>query len=278
MYTNDGWKPKGYVETQSQPSVKGFAGWRPQVEDIGLRGGVHHDLALRVASLKHQDSTTRRLAQDLRLRRTTAGQEKQASSKPVVATVDTSTVRKKTSSPAEGRKSSAISAIPETPQHIIRYEEDMIQHAKPSAPSQAMSSLPHNTAPLLGARGDQDPDLAAFVQDGQPHSRDSSVSQIDDDVRRRGSLDNMMHSNSNREDDFATQVRLNASQKIDKRDELSAELVEYMSTYDFLAREKALQLRNVISERSTAPADHSITRCRCQLSDTKEEMTKLTVL
>ncbi|KAI5262183.1 hypothetical protein E4T47_09320 [Aureobasidium subglaciale] len=191
MYTNDGWKPSGYVETQSQPSVEGFAGWRPQVEDIGLRGGVHHDLALRVASLKHQDSNTRRLAQDLRMRRTTAGQEEQASTKPVVTTVDISTIRKRTFSPGQVRRSSAISAIPETPPHVVRYEQDIIRQAVPNAPLQARGRLLQDAAALLGATGDQDPDTAAFARGGQPHSRDPSVSQADDDVRRRSSLDNM---------------------------------------------------------------------------------------
>ncbi|KAI5248359.1 hypothetical protein E4T42_05692, partial [Aureobasidium subglaciale] len=283
MYTNDGWKPSGYVETQSQPSVEGFAGWRPQVEDIGLRGGVltayqschstyPFSLALRVASLKHQDSNTRRLAQDLRMRRTTAGQEEQASTKLVVTTVDTSTIRERTFSPGQGRRSSAISAIPETPQHVVRYEEDIIRQAVPSAPLQATGRLPQDAAALLGAPGDQDPDTAAFARGGQPHSRDPSVSQADDDVRRRSSLDNMMHSNSNGHDDFATQIRLNASQMANDRDEPSAELVEHMRIYDFLTREKALQLWGKRSEKSIAPTDQSITRCRCQLSDSREEM------
>ncbi|KAI5262173.1 hypothetical protein E4T47_09319 [Aureobasidium subglaciale] len=81
-----------------------------------------------------------------------------------------------------------------------------------------------------------------------------------------------MHSNSNGNDDFATQIRLNASQMANDRDEPSAELIEHMRIYDSLTREKALQLWGKRSEKSIAPTDQSITRCRCQLSDPREEM------
>jgi hypothetical protein len=43
LYKQDGWEPKGYVKTQSQPSVQAFAGWHPYTADLGLIGGQHHE-------------------------------------------------------------------------------------------------------------------------------------------------------------------------------------------------------------------------------------------
>jgi hypothetical protein len=43
LYKQDGWEPEGYIKTQSQPSVQGFAGWHPHAADLGLIGGQHHE-------------------------------------------------------------------------------------------------------------------------------------------------------------------------------------------------------------------------------------------
>ncbi|KAG9526186.1 hypothetical protein KCV07_g812, partial [Aureobasidium melanogenum] len=150
LYKSDGWEPKGYVETQSQQSVKGFAGWQPYSTDLGIICGLHHD-----------------------------------------------------------------------------------------------------------------------------------ASQIDEDIRRRSSLENMLKPSSIREDDFATQVRTTASQMLNDENSPSPELAEHMKTYDFLTSETAHHLWTLKCELQTRPnitlTNEFITSCRCQLHDLMEDMIRCSV-
>ncbi|KAG9560173.1 hypothetical protein KCU79_g7824, partial [Aureobasidium melanogenum] len=150
LYKSDGWEPKGYVETQSQQSVKGFAGWQPYSTDLGIICGLHHD-----------------------------------------------------------------------------------------------------------------------------------ASQIDDDIRRRSSLENMLKPSSIREDDFATQVRTTASQMLNDENSPSPELAEHMKTYNFLTSETAHHLWTLKCELQTRPnitlTNEFITSCRCQLHDSMEDMIRCSV-
>lgn len=82
--------------------------------------------------------------------------------------------------------------------------------------------------------------------------------------------------NSNREDDFATQVRTNASQILNDENTPSPELAEHMKTYDFLSSETAHHLWILKCELQRSPGialtNESIASCRCQLQDFMEDM------
>ena len=81
---------------------------------------------------------------------------------------------------------------------------------------------------------------------------------------------------SNREDDFATQVRTNASQISNDENTPSPELAEHMKTYDFLSSETAHHLWVVKCELQRRPeialANESVTSCRCQIHDSMKDM------
>lgn len=88
-----------------------------------------------------------------------------------------------------------------------------------------------------------------------------------------------MKPSSNREDDFATQVRTSASQLLNYENSPSPELAEHMETNDFLTSETAYRLWNLKSELQMGPnTNESITSCRCQLHDLMEDMVCLWLL
>jgi hypothetical protein len=80
---------------------------------------------------------------------------------------------------------------------------------------------------------------------------------------------------SQREDNFETQVRRNASQ-ISNKNSADLELAEHMNDYGFLTSETAYRLWDAMCELQKVPtttlANASITSCRCQLHDVTEEM------
>lgn len=82
-------------------------------------------------------------------------------------------------------------------------------------------------------------------------------------------------SDSHREDNIETQVRLNSSQMQNKNG-ADFELAEHLDAYDFLISETAYRLWGVICELQKEPnttlTNASVTSCRCQLYDMTEEM------
>ncbi|KAH0366637.1 hypothetical protein KCU65_g5274, partial [Aureobasidium melanogenum] len=278
LYKDNEWVPKGYVETQSQQSVEGFAGWQPYDADLGTIGGLHHDLSLRVKALKHEYSSTRRISQDLQSRKPGANREPQLDSSPRTLKGNSPT-RTRTTSSTLGRRTSADSAIPETPRHLRQPDKDRVSPANFQALREATNSL------IPNAVGLPIPDVLLQDRTETPTTSeqlqqydDSSASQIDDDIRRKNSLENMLKPSSNREDDFATQVRTSASQLLNYENSPSPELAEHMETNDFLTSETAYRLWNLKSELQMGPnTNESITSCRCQLHDLMEDMTRCNI-
>ncbi|KAG9809560.1 hypothetical protein KCU63_g21519, partial [Aureobasidium melanogenum] len=276
LYKNDGWEPKGYVETQSEQSVEGFAGWQPYTTDLGIIGGLHHDLAIRVQSLKHEHSNTRRISQDLHARKPVANREPQLSTSPSTLSGGKSPTRTRTISPTLPRRTCADSAIPETPQHLGQPDKDRASFTDSHALTEATSNLFLNAAGLPRTDVSQSRTTGPAISEQLQQSDTSSASQIHDDIRRRSSLENMLKSSSNREDDFATQVRITASQILNDENSPSPELAEHMKTYDFLTSETAHHLWILKCELQTRPnitlTNEFITSCRCQLHDSMEDM------
>ncbi|KAG9528846.1 hypothetical protein KCU93_g3977, partial [Aureobasidium melanogenum] len=281
LYKSDGWEPKGYVETQSQQSVKGFAGWQPYSTDLGIICGLHHDLAIRVQSLKHEHSNTRRISQDLHSRKPVANREPQLSTSPSTLSGGNSPIRTRPISPTLPRRTSADSAIPETPQHLGQPDKDRVSSTDSHALTEATSNLFLNTAGLPRTDVSQSRTTRPATPEQIQQSDTSSASQIDDDIRRRSSLENMLKPSSIREDDFATQVRTTASQMLNDENSPSPELAEHMKTYDFLTSETAHHLWTLKCELQTRPnitlTNEFITSCRCQLHDSMEDMTRCSV-
>lgn len=83
---------------------------------------------------------------------------------------------------------------------------------------------------------------------------------------------------SNREDDFATQVRTSASQISEVENGPSPELDEHLKIYDFLTSETARHLWVVKCELQRRPnitlTNEFVTSCRCQLHDSMEDMVR----
>ncbi|KAG9758099.1 hypothetical protein KCU75_g11563, partial [Aureobasidium melanogenum] len=281
LYKNDGWEPKGYVETQSEQSVEGFAGWQPYTTDLGIIGGLHHDLAIRVQSLKHEHSSTRRISQDLHSRKPVTNREPQLSTSPSTLSGGKSPIRTRTISPTLPRRTSAGSAIPETPQHVVQPDKDRKSSTGSRALTEATSNLFLGAAGLPRTDVSQSRTTRPASSERLQQSDISSASQIDDDIRRRSSLENMLKPSSNREDDFATQVRTTASQIFNDVNSPSPELAEHMKTYDFLTSETAHHLWILKCELQTRPnitlTNEFITSCRCQLHDSMEDMTRCSI-
>ncbi|KAK6007076.1 hypothetical protein QM012_006084 [Aureobasidium pullulans] len=281
LYKNDGWEPKGYVETRSQPSVQGFAGWQPYNEDLGIIGGLYHDLAIRVASLKHEHSSTRRISQDLQSRKPGEIRGAQRSARTSTVAGRYSPVRSRTVSPTLDKRNSVASVIPETPQRLDRLRGDRMSSAVSHALEEATSKLLTNAAVPSKKNISQNQTVKPATWQNRLQSDISSASQIDDDMRRRSSLDNMLMPSSNREDDFATQVRRNASQVSSDENTPSPDLAEHMKTYDFLSSETAQHLWIVKCEVQRRPdmtlTNEVVTSCRCQLDDLMENMARCSI-
>lgn len=120
-------------------------------------------LALRIASLQHEHSNTRRMSQDLRSRKP----EDRCPTRTPTLSDGGSPMQPRTFSPTQSRRTSAASAIPDTPQDAIQPDRARASSVNPTASTPAISEQ------LI-------------------HSGISSASQIDDDMQRRSSLDNMV--------------------------------------------------------------------------------------
>jgi hypothetical protein len=130
-------------------------------------------LALRIASLKHQDSSTRRISQDLRSRKPAQDQADRSSSRTPTLSEGNSPMQAKISSLNQSRRTTAASAIPETPQRVLQSGNDI---TSPMDPTTTTPAIPEQL----------------------PRSSVSSVSQLDDDMQRRNSLDNMVSRKSSK--------------------------------------------------------------------------------
>jgi hypothetical protein len=124
-------------------------------------------LALRVASLKHEDSSTRRLSQDLRSRKPATNPADQFFSRTPTLSNEDHLMQPRTLSQTQSRRTTDASAIPETPQRVVGSEADQGSPTDRTAATSAILEQP-------------------------PPSNVSSPSQLDDDIQRRNSLDNMV--------------------------------------------------------------------------------------
>ncbi|KAH0262262.1 hypothetical protein KCU91_g13517, partial [Aureobasidium melanogenum] len=278
LYKDNGWEPKGYVKTQSQQSVEGFAGWQPYKADLGIISGLHHDFALRVSALKHEHSSTRRISQDLQSRKPGANRESQLDSSPAALAGGDSPIQTRTTSPTSRRRTSADSAIPETPRHLGQPDKDRVSPADSHALTEATNNHVLNAAGLLRPNVLQSRTARPATSEQLQQHDYSSASQIEDDIRRRNSLENMLKPSSNREDDFVTQVRTSASQVLNDENSPSPELAEHVRTYNFLTSETAYRLWIRNSELQTGlNTNESITSCRCQLHDSMDDMARCSI-
>ncbi|KEQ67592.1 uncharacterized protein M437DRAFT_38233 [Aureobasidium melanogenum CBS 110374] len=198
LYKDNGWEPKGYVKTQSQQSVEGFAGWQPYKADLGIISGLHHDLALRVSALKHEHSSTRRISQDLQSRKSGANRESQLDSSPAALAGGDSPIQTRTTSPTSRRRTSADSAIPETPRHLGQPDKDRVSPADSHALTEATNNHVLNAAGLLRPNVLQSRTARPATSEQLQQHDYSSASQIEDDIRRRNSLENMVSPSSSR--------------------------------------------------------------------------------
>jgi hypothetical protein len=124
-------------------------------------------LALRIASLKHEDSNTRRISQDLRSRKPTTNPADQCFSRTPTLSNEDLPIQPRKLSQTQSRRTTAASAIPETPQRVVQSEGD---RDSPTDRTAAISA----------------------VLEQPPPSSVSSASQLDDDIQRRNSLNNMV--------------------------------------------------------------------------------------
>ncbi|KAI4821466.1 hypothetical protein E4T44_10325 [Aureobasidium sp. EXF-8845] len=191
---------------------------------IGLLRRV---LALRIASLKHEDSSTRRLSQDLRSRKPATNPADQSFSGTPTQSNEDLPMQPRTLSQTQSRRSTVTSAIPETPQRVVQFEGDQ------------------------GFPADREAETSGIPEQPPPSSV-SSASQLDDDIQRRDSLDNMLLPSSQREDNIETQLRRNASQILDKNG-VDPGVTEHMENYDFLTSETAYRLWEVTCELQKGP-------------------------
>ena len=124
-------------------------------------------LALRIASLQHEHSSTRRISQDLPSRKPEDDQTTRLPARTPTLSDANSFIRSRTFSPVQSRRNSVASVIPETPHNAVRSGEGSLSPAQPTA-------------------------TALVTSEQLPHSSVSTSSQIDDDMRRRSSLDKMV--------------------------------------------------------------------------------------
>ncbi|THX03945.1 hypothetical protein D6D18_03640 [Aureobasidium pullulans] len=270
MYIDDGWQPNNFVEAEPEKNVKGFAGWQPHAADLGVSGGSKHEVSLRVAFLKHESSTKRRISQDLRVRDSKIGQASRIPTGTTTPPIVVPPIRSEIISPTGGRTTSSTSAIPETPQHVHGSKIGSTSLASSRALRSVASKSSSNTGDISQIAA-----TPTVTQDEPSQSVASNASQVDDDMRRKSSLESMMKPRSNLDDNFLTQPRAIPSQISNAEDGLSLELTEHMKKYDFLSREKAQQLWYAIPElqqRARMLANGPITGCRCRLVDSTEDM------
>lgn len=124
-------------------------------------------LALRIASLKHEDSSTRRLSQDLRSRKPATNPADQFFSKTPTLSNEDLPMQPRTLSQTQSRRTTVTSAIPETPQRVVQSEADQGSPTDRTAATYAILEQP-------------------------PPSSMSGVSQLNDDIQRRNSLNDMV--------------------------------------------------------------------------------------
>lgn len=122
-------------------------------------------LSVRIASLKHEDSSTRRISQDLRSRKSANVQADRFSN--ATSSDEPHRLRPRASSPARSRTTSAVSPIPETPQRLYRSDKDKTPLTDPTA-------------------------TVSVILEQPLHLNVSSASQLDDDMRRKSSLNEMV--------------------------------------------------------------------------------------
>jgi hypothetical protein len=149
-------------------------------------------LAIRVQSLKHEHSNTRRISQDLHSRKPVANREPQLSTSPSTLSGGNSPIRTRPISPTLPRRTSADSAIPETPQHLGQPDKDRVSSTDSHALTEATSNLFLDTAGLPRTDVSQIRTTRPATSEQIQQSDTSSASQIDDDIRRRSSLENMV--------------------------------------------------------------------------------------
>ncbi|THV93904.1 hypothetical protein D6D26_07996 [Aureobasidium pullulans] len=170
---------------------------------------------------------------------------------------------------------SSTSAIPETPQHVHGSKIGSTSLASSRALRSVASKSSSNTRDISQIAA-----TPTVTQDEPSQTVASNASQVDDDMRRKSSLESMMKPRSNLDDNFLTQPRAFPSQISNAEDGLSLELTEHMKKYDFLSREKAQQLWYAIPElrqRARMLANGPITGCRCRLVDSTEDMVQCDV-
>ena len=147
-------------------------------------------LALRVASLKHEHSSTRRISQDLKSRK--PSKNRQLSAKTSTLSGGKSPIRTRTASPTLRRGASAASAIPETPRHPSQPDKGRVSSADPHALTEATSNLLLDAAVSSKTDTSQSRTTRPVATEQLLQSDTSSASQYDDDIRRRSSLENMV--------------------------------------------------------------------------------------
>lgn len=149
-------------------------------------------LALRVASLKHEHSSTRRISQDLQSRKPSESRGARLSARTSTLSGDNSPLRTRNVSPTLSRRTSAASAIPETPQRLDRLDKDRVPSADPRALTEATSNLFLDAAVLSETNISQNRTTEPATSEQLLQPDTPSASQVDDDIRRRSSLDNMV--------------------------------------------------------------------------------------
>lgn len=149
-------------------------------------------LALRVASLKHEHSSTRRISQDLRSRKPSKSRGVRLPARTSTLSRDNPPLRTRDVSPTLPRRTSDASAIPETPQRLGRSDKDRTSSADPQALTDATSNLFLDAAVLSETNISQNQTTESDTSEQLLQPDISGASQIDDDIRRRSSLDNMV--------------------------------------------------------------------------------------
>lgn len=156
----------------------------------GLQQFSPADLArvsLRVAFLKHESSTKRRISQDLRVRDSKIGQASRIPTGTTTPPIVVPPIRSEIISPTGGRTTSSTSAIPETPQHVHGSKIGSTSLASSHALRSVASKSSSNTGDISQIAA-----TPTVTQDEPSQSVASNASQVDDDMRRKSSLESMV--------------------------------------------------------------------------------------
>lgn len=153
-------------------------------------------LSLRVKALKHEYSSTRRISQDLQSRKPGANRGPQLDSSLTTLAGGNSPIQTRTTSPTLRRRTSTDLPIPETPQHLSQPDKDRASFVDSHALTEATNNHVLNAAGLLRPKLSQSRTARPATPEQLQEHDDSSVSQINEDIRRRNSLNDMVSPSS----------------------------------------------------------------------------------